>query len=136
MKSGATFRLFGENGLTAAAVTDQLGITPSGSFEAGTRPSERAAPRTASGWLLSVEVEDGAELADQLERLLEMLEPVAPVLWNLAEAGYDANWFCYVASHATEHSVELDRQLLTRLLALPGELWLDVCGDEADRGQE
>lgn len=43
-------------------------------------------------------------------------------------AGYDANWFCYIASHATEHAAELDRKTLQRILALPGDLWLDVCG--------
>jgi hypothetical protein len=31
-----------------------------------------------------------------------------------------------VGSHHLEHSVELDRQTLQRLLALPGDLWLDV----------
>jgi hypothetical protein len=45
--------------------------------------------------------------------------------------GYQANWFCYLASHATEHAAELDRQLLQRLLALPGNLWLDVSGDDS-----
>jgi hypothetical protein len=25
--------------------------------------------------------------------------------------------------------VELERDLLVRLLALPGDLWLDICGD-------
>ena len=53
-------------------------------------------------------------------------------LWDLAGSGYEANWLCYVASHATEHAVELDRQTMQRLLALPGDLWLDVCGDGSD----
>jgi hypothetical protein len=30
-------------------------------------------------------------------------------LWELVHADYDANRFCYIASHATEHVVELDR---------------------------
>jgi len=83
-------------------------------------------------WLLSSSpgIEAGVELATQLNRLLVILEPVTPLLWELVEAGYEANWFCYVASHATEHAVELDRPLLRRLLELPGDLWLDVCGDE------
>lgn len=55
------------------------------------------------------------------------------LLWELVRAGYGANWFCYIASHATEHAAELDRQTLQRLLALPGDIWLDVCGDDADR---
>jgi hypothetical protein len=45
---------------------------------------------------------------------------------------YQANWFCHLASHATEHAADLDRQLLQRLLALPGDLWLDLCGDDID----
>jgi hypothetical protein len=35
---------------------------------------------------------------------------------GLIHAGYHANWFCYIASHATEH----DRQILNRILVLPG----------------
>ena len=53
-------------------------------------------------------------------------------VWELTHAGYDANWFCYIASHATEHATELDRQTIQRILALPGDLWLDVCGDDTD----
>jgi hypothetical protein len=132
MKTGATFRLFGGTGLTSAAVTERLGITPTRAFEAGSQPRPRSAARTSSGWLLRTEVEAGVELTVQLERLLSQLEPHAATLWALTEAGYDANWFCYVASHATEHAVELDRDLLARLLALPGELWLDVSGDAVD----
>jgi hypothetical protein len=128
MRTGATFRLFGGGFLTAEAVTARLGIAPSRSFEAGTKASERAAPRTASGWLLGTGISD-VELTTQLALLLDQLEPKRAALWELVEAGYEANWTCFVASHATEHMVELDRDLLRRLLALPGDLWLDVCGD-------
>jgi hypothetical protein len=31
-----------------------------------------------------------------------------------------------------EHAAELDRQTMQRVLALPGDLWLDVCGDDFD----
>jgi hypothetical protein len=58
---------------------------------------------------------------------------VTAPLWELIHTGYDANWFCYIASHATEHAAELDRQTMQRILALPGDLWLDVCGDDTDR---
>jgi hypothetical protein len=64
--------------------------------------------------------------------LLAALEPVAETLWKLDEAGCQANWYCWVASHTTEHAVELHRPLLQRLLALPGDLWLDVTGDDTD----
>jgi hypothetical protein len=63
---------------------------------------------------------------------LASLEPVTALVWELVQEGYEANWFCYIASHATEHAVELDRTILQRLLALPGDLWLDVCGDGTD----
>jgi hypothetical protein len=46
------------------------------------------------------------------------------------EDGYQANWFCHIASNAPEHAAELDHETLQRLLALPGDLWLDVCGDD------
>jgi len=74
-------------------------------------------------------IEDGIELEDHLERLLALLEPHAGVLWALVAEGYEANWFCFVASDAAEHAVELGRGVLSRLLRLPGDLWLDVCGD-------
>src|SRR5262249_13369562 len=121
--------------LTAGAVTQMLGLLPTRALEAG-RPVSRLSARKwdSSVWLLSSssEIESGVELATQLTRLLVILEPVTPLLVDLVEAGYEANWFCYVASHAVEHAVELDRQLLHRLLALPGELWLDVSGDGTD----
>jgi hypothetical protein len=60
------------------------------------------------------------------------LEPAAAALWELAHTGYDANWHRHIASHATEHAAELDRQTMRRVLTLPGDLWLDVCGDDTD----
>ena len=69
------------------------------------------------------------EIVSQLGRLLTILEPHADALWDLVRQGYQANWFCYVASNPAEHAVELNRELLGRLQHLPGDLWLDVCGD-------
>jgi hypothetical protein len=133
VRTTATFRLFGGDGLTAEAVTSYLSIEPSRSFEAGTPLSADSLNlRDSSGWLLSSSdsIEAGIELAEQLERLLDQLEPLEAELWELVKQGYRANWFCYVASHAAEHAAELDRELLTRLLRLPGDLWLDVDGEE------
>jgi hypothetical protein len=139
METSATFRLFGDARLTAAAVTRRLGIQPTRALEAGDRVGRRSsATSDSSAWLLtsSPGIETGTELAGQLHRLLAVLEPVTAPLWELARAGYEANWFCYIASHATEHAAELDRQTLQRLLALPGDLWLDVCGDGFDDEEE
>ena len=136
MQTTATFRLSGDATLTAEAVTQRLGILPSRAFEAGDRISRRSqATRDLSAWLLtsSPGIEDGTELAGHLHRLLD-LEPVTAQLRDLIHAGYKANWFCYIASHATEHAAGLDRPTLQRLLALPGDLWLDVCGETGHDG--
>ena len=135
METRATFRLSGDTRLTAAAVTRRLGIQPTRALEAGDRVGRRpGTTRDSSAWLLASGsgIEAGTELAGQLHRVLAVLEPVTDALWDLVRAGYEANWFCYIASHATEHAAELDRQTLQRLLALPGDLWLDVCGDGFD----
>ena len=139
METSATFRLFGDARLTAAAVTRRLGIQPTRALEAGDRVGRRpGATRDSSAWLLTASpgIEAGTELSGQLHRLLAALEPVTAPLWDLVRDGYEANWFCYVASHAAEHAAELDRQTLQRLLALPGDLWLDVSGDGADDEDE
>jgi hypothetical protein len=135
VQTTATFRLFGSAALTAAAVTRRLGIQPTRALEAGDPVSSRSArTRDSSAWLLSSSPspEDGTELTGHLHQLLTILEPATAVLWELIREGCEANWFCYIASHATEHAAELDRLTLHRLLALPGDLWLDVCGDDTD----
>ena len=114
-------------------MTARLGIDPTVSHEAGTPVGPRTPRlREESSWLLksSDSPEDGVELEDHLVRLLTILEPVTAELWRLIDEGYSANWFCYVGSHAAEHAVELERPILARLIALPGDLWLDVYGDD------
>lgn len=132
VETTATFRLGGNATLTAAAVTRRLGIQPTRAFETGDLVSSRSSrTRDSSLWLLnsSPGIQADTELSEHLHRLLAILEPVTAPLWELVRAGYYANWFCYIASNAAEHAAELDRQTLQRLLALPGDLWLDVCGD-------
>ena len=135
MITTAAFRLAGNAALTAAGVTLRLGIQPTRAIEAGNPVSSHsAATRQGSLWLLTSGpgIETGTELAEHLHRLLAILEPATAALWELANAGYEANWLCYIASHATERAAELDRQTMQRVLALPGDLWLDVCGDDTD----
>jgi Domain of unknown function (DUF4279) len=135
VETTATFRLFGDATLTAAEVTRRLGIPPTRALEAGDPVSSRSSsPRSSSLWLLTSNpgIEAGTELAEHLHRLLDILEPTTGPLWELVHAGYHANWLCYVASHATEHAAQLDRPTMQRLLALPGDLWLDVSGDDQD----
>ncbi len=124
--------MFGDEPLTAAAVTARLGVTPTDELEVGSRRGPRSPARTSSLWSLSTGIDDGVELSDQIQHLLDRLEPVTPVLLDLVREGYEANWFCYLGSHAADHAAELDRALLERLLLLPGDLWLDVYGDGED----
>lgn len=135
VETRATFRLCGRAGLTAAMVTRRLGIQPTGAHEVGDPVSSRSEhTRDFSLWRLtsSPQIEAGPEIAEHLHRLLAILEPVTMPLWELINEGYEANWYCWIASHATEHAAEIDRALLQRLLALPGDLWLDLCGDGYD----
>jgi hypothetical protein len=113
-------------------VTRRLGITPTSALEAGERPGPRSPVRDVSGWWLdsAPRAKEGVELAGHLHRLLNVLEPAAAELGRLVDDGYWANWFCHVESHAAEHAVELDRATLTRLLRLPGDLWLDVSAED------
>lgn len=135
METSATFRLCGATGLTATEVTRRLGLQPSRAHEAGDPVSRRSTgTRQSSLWLLSSSPhsQPGTELAGHLHQLLAILEPVAGQLWELVHEGYEANWYCWIASHATEHAAEPGRPTLQRLLTLPGDLWLDVCGDGTD----
>lgn len=82
-------------------------------------------------WSLSsaADTQDHVELEASLDVELERLEPAAERLWELRAERHRMDSVCYVGSHRTEHAVELDRSLLTCLLALPGRLLLDVYPD-------
>ena len=131
----ATFRLSCPPGRTGAGVSARLGVAASRVSEAGAEASRRS-PRVSERalWVLASaeEPQDGVELAESLQAVLTHLEPVATLLWELARDGYEADWICFVGSHACEHAVELDRDLLARLLTLPGQLLLDVYADDDD----
>ncbi len=132
MRTGATFRLIGKGGLTAAGVTAHVGIQPTDAIEAGSpRGRGSSAVHDSSVWVLRSQVSDhNIELSESISLVLSLLEPVEGQLWELDSLGYSADWFCYVESHAAEHAAELDRELLRRMLRLPGRaLLLDVYGN-------
>jgi hypothetical protein len=64
-----------------------------------------------------------------LERLLVQLEPGRDVLWSLVEEGWWANWLCLLDVEDGEAATEIPRETMQRLLAFPGDLWLDVHKD-------
>ena len=134
MDTLATFRPMGPSNARASEVTDRLELRPTRAVETGERASPRSPVQDEPRWSLASapHVESGVELADQLCRLLDLLEPRADELWRLVEEGWAANWSCYLGSRATEHAAELDRAVLTRLLRLPGDLWLDVYPEDEE----
>ena len=85
MKTTASFRLIGSSGLTAKAVTDGLSLAPSRSYEAGDAVTPGSSKvRKSSIWVLksSERIEDGVELATQLDRL-----PMVPKCLTTGESG-------------------------------------------------
>jgi Domain of unknown function (DUF4279) len=134
METSATYRVHGGPELTAAAVSQALDLVPTTVIEHGQHRSSAQRAATVSGWFLSTgsSPQDGVELSEQLDKLLTMLEPRTEELWQLFRTGYQFDWFCYVGSHATEHALEIRRETMQRLLAIPGELLLDLYGDGTD----
>ena len=134
MRTRAAFRLTGDSGvMSAALVTHRLGIKPTTAIEARNRLG-----RPESIWILSTpqEVHDepdlGSQVVPQLASLLALLEPHSEVLRELTDMGYRATWECRVESRARHAVLDLDRQLMERLLALPGDFRLDVSADDED----
>ncbi len=109
-------------------MTAVLGIEPSVAHEIGDPIRRTGRIYDSSVWYLDSAsgIEEGVELADSLHKLFDRVEAVAAMLWHLEGEGYSVNWPCILGSHGLEHAVELDRHTLQRLLALPGDLWLDV----------
>ncbi|MCE0540692.1 DUF4279 domain-containing protein [Kineosporia rhizophila] len=137
MRSIVSFRLTNDSGGSAAAVTEQLNLTPTSSSEAGSVISSRTPERKRqhSVWILSSdsdELQGEVRLSKMLERLLAQLEPVAATLWELEREGYEATWFAMLDVKDGENATELHRSILQRLVALPGDLWLDVYRDDSD----
>ncbi len=125
----ATLRVAGRE---AARVTEVLGITPD---DPGNRADVRRPPGDPAGvWLLASSNGPlpGVELAVALGRLLDRVEPVADRLWTLVSEGCAVTWRCYLGSRSLEHAAVLDRSILTRMLRLPGELWLDLYPEDED----
>lgn len=129
-----SFRLTNGRGGTAAAVTERLGIAATRTVEAGSPISPRipGRVRTHSAWILksAPEPEEDVRLPEMLDRLLDRLEPVTTTLWELEQEGYEANWLGLMDVRDGENATELPRSLLQRLIALPGDLWLDVYRDD------
>jgi hypothetical protein len=133
MRTIASFRLTNESGGTAADVTERLGLEATSMREAGSPIRSRTPGRVTahSVWVLSSapEPQDEVRLPAMLERLLVKLEPVRDVVWSLVGEGWSANWLCMLDVEDGEAATEIHRETMQRLLALPGDLWIDVYKD-------
>jgi hypothetical protein len=76
--------------------------------------------------------EVGVEIYEQLHKLLDIIQPHADTLWSLANDGATCMICCYLGSAAYEHMAIIDRGTMNRLLLVPGDLWLDVYGEEPE----
>lgn len=113
--------------LTAAHVSEVLGIAPSESFELGDPYARETLAREHSHWALDSPV-DG-DLETQLRALLDRLAPLHLALRGLRGEGYRLTWTCYVQEHDGDGVVSLSAALLNDLGTLPVDLWLDTYAD-------
>jgi hypothetical protein len=124
------------DGTLTATVTDRLKLEASKSFERGdlVSPSRSDKRRTRSIWILrsSESPEDDVELGESLNKLLDLVEPVAAELHQLAAEGYAVAWPCLLASHTAEHMATVSHSTLARLAVLPGDLLIDVQDGSVD----
>jgi hypothetical protein len=138
VESTASFIVQGDPPRTAAEVTQRLSMNPSSSHEAGELPRPRAnRPVDWCSWQLtsSDHLEVGVEPFEQIERLLVVLEPKQEELWALVQAGYHARWRVVAETYPLEHDITLPRDLLARLVRVPGDLYLDVFEGRDDNGE-
>jgi hypothetical protein len=128
--SVAQLLIYGSGG-TAAHVTASLGVAPTRCAEAGdpVRPGSSKIAENSRWFLDSDEEGSGVEVCDSLRTLLDLIEPKAQSLWQLDNEGYFVVWRCVAATNDLEHDIEIDRETLLRLVALPGVLRLDVYDD-------
>jgi len=113
-------------GVSAAAVTQRLGIEPTHAHEAGETRRNGLRFRHAM-WSLSTKPDGAGPLSEHLARLLNRIEPKRAVLTEMAAEGFDMDWFCFVSVEGNG-GVVLEAGLLQRLAALPIDLDLDIYG--------
>ncbi|HEX5994416.1 MAG TPA: DUF4279 domain-containing protein [Jiangellales bacterium] len=115
--------------MSAAAVTERLGIEPTYSHEAGDTFGPRGEQRRGQAmWSLSTRDDGPGRLDEHLDRLLDRIEPKRPIIEDLAREGHQMDWFCCVRVDGGQGGVVLSVDLLQRLAALPIELALDIYG--------
>ena len=120
---------------TSRAITDRLGLTPTGIRDRGdpvSRRNPKSKLREGARWLLRSGISESQPLADHLAVLLDQIEPQLPVLNALLDEGCQLEWFCYLEARPLGNLVDLDAPLLARLAALGGSITFDIYNSEPD----
>jgi len=114
--------------LSAAHVTDVLGLAPTESFDTGDAYARDTRTRTHSAWSLESPSDDPS-LEVQLRALLDLVDSRGPALRALAAQGFQLTWTCWVEEADGDGAWSLTSALLRDLGALPVDLWFDSYAD-------
>jgi hypothetical protein len=113
--------------LTAAHVSEVLGVEPSESFEIGDTFARGTRVREHSHWALDSPA--GGDLEMQLRALLNRVEPLHLALRDLHDEGYRLTWACFVENHDGDGAFTLSAELVNDLGTFPADLWIDAYAD-------
>ena len=113
--------------LTAAHVSEVLGVEPTESFEVGDGFAGGTRTRDHSHWALDSPV-DG-DLETQLRALLNRFEPLHLALRDLRDEGYRLTWTCYCEEGDGDGAITLSAGLINDLGTFPADLWIDAFAD-------
>jgi len=114
--------------LSAARVSEVLGVEPSESFEIGDPFARGTRVREHSHWALDSPSDGDVEA--QLRALLNRLEPLHLALRDLHDEGYRLTWTCYVEEHDGDGAISLSAALINDLGTFPADLWIESFTDE------
>jgi len=119
--------------VSAATITERLGLTPSSSYERGDpiRSAGAGSPvREQSHWVLSSELPTDTPLEEHLESLLSMITGKESTIALLSRE-CDIYFQCGFASESGQGSVSLEKGLLERIAGIGAAVVLDLYPPES-----
>lgn len=125
-RAHATLRIYREGG-TVHEVSTRLGVAPSDAHDAGGPRPRGATPWPHMMWSLSSGETDARPLGEHLRVLLDQVDSVADAIRDLANDGYEMDWFCFLDVDGGQGGDALEPALVQRLAALPIALSFDIC---------
>jgi Domain of unknown function (DUF4279) len=126
----STLRIFADE-VSAAEITDTLGIAPTESFIKGQSYS-KGLVRKAHGWFYSTEkLINSKDTRRHIDLILEILEGKGDMLKRLHQRGCKSDIMSYFSSHGQGGPALWPHQML-KLGKLGIEVWWDIYFDEED----